>query len=158
MQLSRFTDIGLRAVMRLAVSEESQGRVTIKVIAAQVEASEQQVAKAVAKLVELGLVEAQRGRRGGLFLTPAGREIPLGRLVRELEGGRPVVDCEGTRPCPLIGGCRLRRVLADAEDAFYRELDGYTIEDLVAAPTAGLLRLLTVSTVGDGSSSERTPT
>ncbi|WP_054813777.1 RrF2 family transcriptional regulator [Nocardia arizonensis] len=149
MQLSRFADIGLRTIMRLAVNDGSHERVTTRLIARQVDVSENNVAKAVSKLVDLGLVEAQRGRTGGLFITRAGREISVGRLVRELEGGRPVVDCSATRPCPLIGGCRLRRALADAEDAFYRELDRYTVTDLVDGPTAGLLQLLAVTSASD---------
>ncbi|MGN2638006.1 RrF2 family transcriptional regulator [Nocardia takedensis] len=145
MQLSRFTDIGLRTIMRLAVNRETDPRVTTRLIAHQVGVSEQHVARAVSKLVDLGLVEAQRGRTGGLFITPAGRAVSVGALIRELEGGRAVVECAGEPACPLIGGCRLRRVLADAEEAFYRELDRYTLAELVTGPTSGLLRLLAVS-------------
>ncbi|MET7769798.1 Rrf2 family transcriptional regulator [Nocardia sp. NPDC005366] len=154
MQLSRFTDIGLRAIMRLAVSEAADGRVTTRTIARQVDVSEHHVAKAVSRLVDLGLVEAQRGRTGGLFITPAGRAVSVGRLIRDLEGGREVVACEGAHPCPLVSGCRLRRALADAEEAFYRELDKYTVADLVTAPTAGLLRLIATSPVRDSEERE----
>ncbi|MEV4123713.1 Rrf2 family transcriptional regulator [Nocardia sp. NPDC049707] len=148
MQLSRFTDIGLRAIMRLAVSDEADGRVTTRLIARQVNASEHHVAKAVSRLIDLGLVQAQRGRTGGLFLTEAGRSVSIGWLIRELEGDREVVVCEGDHPCPLVSGCRLRRALAEAKEAFYRELNRYTLEELVDAPTAGLLRLLATSAAG----------
>lgn len=47
MQLSRFTDLGLRALMRLAVGDGAEERVTVKLIARQVNASENYVAKAV---------------------------------------------------------------------------------------------------------------
>ncbi|MGQ4614982.1 Rrf2 family transcriptional regulator [Nocardia sp. R7R-8] len=142
MQLSHFTDIGLRTVMRLAVEEEKDSRVTTKLIARQVGASEKHVAKAVSRLVELGLVEAHRGRSGGLFITAAGRAASVGELVRELEDDRDVVDCGEPNLCPLLGACRLRRILADAKKAFYTELDRYSIEDLVTSSTAGLLHLL----------------
>ncbi|PRC52552.1 transcriptional regulator, partial [Mycobacterium sp. ITM-2017-0098] len=85
-------------------------------------ASENHIAKAVSRLVELGLVEARRGRVGGLSLTDAGRTASVGWLVRELEGDREVIDCEGGSPCPLVAGCRLRRALAKAKEAFYAEL------------------------------------
>lgn len=145
MQLSRFTDLGLRALMRLAVADAEQGRVTTRLIAKQVNASEHHVARAVGRLIDLGLVTAHRGRAGGLFLTPAGRSVRIGWLVRELEGDREVVLCEGEHPCPLAGACRLRRALADAKSAFYAELDRFTLDDLVAAPTAQLLRLIAVT-------------
>ncbi|MBF6435914.1 RrF2 family transcriptional regulator [Nocardia cyriacigeorgica] len=151
MQLTRFTDIGLRALMRLAVSDEADNRVTTRLIARQVNASERHVAKAVTQLVELGFVQAQRGRSGGLFITETGRGASVGALVRALEGDREVVLCEGDHPCPLAGSCRLRRILADAKEAFYRELDRYTVTDLVTGPAVELLHLLTIPSVGGGS-------
>ncbi|MBF6297488.1 Rrf2 family transcriptional regulator [Nocardia amamiensis] len=142
MQLSPFTDIGLRTIMRLAVNDGADARVTTKLIARQVGASERHVAKAISQLVDLGLVEAHRGRSGGLFITAAGRTASVGELIRELEGDREVVACAQPHPCPLLGACRLRRILADAKKAFYTELDRYSIEDLVTSPTAELLHLL----------------
>ncbi|NEW40601.1 Rrf2 family transcriptional regulator [Nocardia cyriacigeorgica] len=154
MQLTRFTDIGLRALMRLAVSDEADNRVTTRLIARQVNASEHHVSKAVTQLVDLGLVEAQRGRSGGLFITEAGRSASVGGLVRVLEGDREVVLCEGDHPCPLAGSCRLRRILADAKEAFYRELDRYTVTDLVTGPAVELLHLLTMPSVSGSSDVE----
>ncbi|MGQ4597732.1 Rrf2 family transcriptional regulator [Nocardia sp. R6R-6] len=142
MQLSPFTDIGLRTIMRLAVDDGADSRVTTKLIARQVGASERHVAKAVSQLVDLGLVQTHRGRSGGLVITAAGRSASIGELIRELEGDREVVACGQPHPCPLIGACRLRRILADAKKAFYTELDRYSVEDLVTSPTAELLHLL----------------
>lgn len=141
MQLSRFTDLGLRAMMRLAVSSGVEERVTAKLIARQVNASEHYVAKAVTKLSELGLVASQRGRAGGIFLTDAGRTATVGQIVRGLEGAAEVVDCVGEHPCPMAGACRLRRILAEAQESFYRELDRYPLSDLVDQRTQQLLHL-----------------
>ncbi|PRC53960.1 transcriptional regulator, partial [Mycobacterium sp. ITM-2017-0098] len=69
MQLTRFTDLGLRAMMLLSAGEFDDQRVTTRHIAASAGASENHIAKAVSRLVELGLVEARRGRVGGLSLT-----------------------------------------------------------------------------------------
>lgn len=139
MQLTRFTDLGLRAMMLLAAGEADDRRVTTRSIAVGAHASENHVAKAVARLAELGMVSTQRGRLGGLTLTEAGRTASLGRLVRNLEGDREVIDCDGADPCPLVSACRLRRALADAKEAFYRELDRHTIADLSRG--AGLLMI-----------------
>ena len=54
--------------------------------------------------------------------------------MRRLEGDREVIECGGDDPCPLLAACRLRKALADAKEAFYRELDRYTITDLAAPP------------------------
>lgn len=141
MQLTRFTDLGLRAMMLLSAGEFADKRVTTGRIAASAGASENHIAKAVSRLVELGLVEARRGRIGGLSLTEAGRTASVGWLVRELEGDREVVSCQGETACPLIAGCRLRHALARAKEAFYAELDNYTVSDLARSPTLNLIQL-----------------
>ncbi|WP_338887517.1 Rrf2 family transcriptional regulator [Rhodococcus sovatensis] len=133
MQLTRFSDLALRAMMLLAAAGPDR-RSTTGSIAKQVNASEHHVAKAITRLVGLDCVRAVRGRSGGLFLTDTGRSMQVGQLIRRLEGDREVVDCTGGQPCPLLAACRLRRALADAHEAFYSELDRYTIEDLAASP------------------------
>lgn len=154
MQLTRFTDLGLRSMMLLAAGESDGRRVTTATIAAGAGASEHHVAKAVSRLAELGMVRARRGRTGGLELTDAGRTASVGRLVRSLEGDREVVDCVGEHPCPLIPGCRLRRALAEAKEAFYRELDRHTVADLAAGPA---LPLIATITTGVATTTERIP-
>jgi Rrf2 family nitric oxide-sensitive transcriptional repressor len=141
MQLTRFTDLGLRAMMLLSAGEFDGQRVTTRLIAARAGASENHIAKAVSRLVELGLVEARRGRVGGLSLTDAGRTASVGALVRELEGDREVVTCDGEAPCPLLAGCRLRRALALAKEAFYAELDKYTVSDLARTTSLTVIPL-----------------
>lgn len=143
MQLTRFTDLGLRTLMLLAAGESHERRVTTRTIAVSADASEHHVAKAVSRLVELGMVHARRGRVGGIVLTDAGRTASIGWLVRQLEGDRDVVDCGGANPCPLIAACRLRRALAEAKAAFYRELDRYTVTDLAEGPGLPIVLQLT---------------
>jgi Rrf2 family nitric oxide-sensitive transcriptional repressor len=142
MHLTRFTDLGLRTLMLLASGESESRRITTRTIAVGAEASEHHIAKAVARLVELGMVNARRGRVGGLSLTEAGRTASVGWLVRRLEGDAEVIDCDGgATPCPLIAGCRLRRALGEAKEAFYRELDKHTLEDLTGG---GLLPVVSL--------------
>ncbi|AUH69163.1 MULTISPECIES: RrF2 family transcriptional regulator [Gordonia] len=141
MQLTRFTDIGLRVVMALTADPDASH--TSKQIAADLQLSYTHVAKVVSRLAELGVVHSRRGRSGGLGITELGRRAGVGWLARHLEGDAEVVDCEGPAPCPLRNACRLRRALATAQEAFYTSLDRLSVEDLIADPTgAQLLTLL----------------
>ena len=84
------------------------------------------------KLVELGLVNARRSRVGGLELTDAGRHVSIGWLVRELGATVRVIDCESPdSPCPLVPACRLRRALAEGQEAFANSTS--TLMDLAGA-------------------------
>ncbi|MEV0522230.1 Rrf2 family transcriptional regulator [Streptomyces sp. NPDC050439] len=137
MRLTRFTDLALRVLMRLAVEEGELP--TTREVAAAMEVPYTHTAKVVAKLQHMGLVEARRGRGGGLALTSAGRDASVGGLVRELEGPGDVVDCDGATPCPLRSACRLRGALRQAQEAFFASLDPLSLSDLTQAPTGPLL-------------------
>ncbi|MGW1991995.1 RrF2 family transcriptional regulator [Embleya sp. NPDC001921] len=137
MRLAKFTDVALRTLMCLAMAKEEL--LTTRQVAEVVDVPYTHVAKAVARLQHLGLVEARRGRGGGLALTSAGRVASIGGLVRELEGTGDVVECEGEEPCPLAGACRLRGALSRAQEAFHASLDPVRLADLVESPTGPLL-------------------
>ena len=141
MQLTRFTDLALRIVMRLAVDDESSQTLTTREVADQLAVKYTHATKVVAALQKLGVVQTRRGRAGGLWLTADGAVVSVGRLVRELEGRGEVVECEGASPCPLRGGCRLRVALRDAQEAFFAALDPLTVADLTAPPTRLLLTM-----------------
>ncbi|ACZ86449.1 RrF2 family transcriptional regulator [Streptosporangium roseum] len=141
MRLTKFTDLALRVTMRLAVAEQGTS-LTTRQVAEVMAIPYTHTAKVIARLQHLGVVEARRGRGGGLELTVAGRTASLGWLVRELEGEEEVVACEGETPCPLRAACRLRGALRGAQQAFYASLDPLTVNDLVASPTGPVLLTL----------------
>ena len=97
MQLTRFTDLGLRAMMLLAAGESREQRVTTRAIAVSAGASENHIAKAISRLAELGLVHTRRGRDGGLELTDAGRVAGWGELV-----GDTITDLTGGTTFPGV--------------------------------------------------------
>ncbi|QZZ32377.1 RrF2 family transcriptional regulator [Streptomyces sp. ST1015] len=138
MRLTKFTDLSLRAVMRLAVVEEGAS-LTSREVAEAMGVPYSHMAKAISRLQHLGVVEARRGRSGGLVLTGLGRRASVGWLVRELEGEAEVVDCEGDPPCPLRAACRLRGALREAREAFFAALDPVVVADLVTSPTGPVL-------------------
>lgn len=148
MQLTQFTDLGLRIVMRLA-AEPATGATpepSTRAIAQQLAVSYTHATKVVARLSELGILTTRRGRGGGLAITEQGRDTSLGWLTRALEGDGEVVTCEGDTPCPLRHDCRLRSTLRDAQNAFYDALDTMTVRDLTAtgSSTRNVLLTLTV--------------
>jgi len=139
--LTRFTDLGLRILMRLAVPA-GDGPLTTQAVADQVAVKHSHAAKVVARLGELGVVETRRGRNGGLAITELGRTVSVGWVARRLEGPDEVIECEGDNPCPLRNACRLRSVLRDAQEAFFGELDKFTVDDLTFARTGQVLLTL----------------
>jgi Rrf2 family nitric oxide-sensitive transcriptional repressor len=140
-QLTKFTDLGLRVMMRLAVSPGGGGLTTAQV-ADEMSIPYTHTTKVVLRLKELGMIEARRGRGGGLTITARARTTTVGWLTRQLEGDDEVVTCEGNTPCPLRHGCTLRGALARAQNAFYQSLDDITVDDLVREPDNRVLLTL----------------
>jgi Rrf2 family nitric oxide-sensitive transcriptional repressor len=133
MKINAFADVSLRAMMVLAAAPDG-GLLTTQSIADAVGTPYNHVSKAVAKLRELGLIEIERGRRGGSRLSSAGRAATVGQLLRQLDTRTDPADCvAATATCPLVNECRLRAALSRAREAFYRELDGVVVASL---PTA----------------------
>lgn len=134
MHLTRFSDLGLRLVLRLGeysknIGIESGRRSTVANLAADINGSEAHVARVVAKLAELGIVRSVRGRSGGVYLDDAAYDMTVGQVLRLLEGSGEVVNCE---ECPYVSrNCLLRHRLAAAKEAFFASMDDLTLADLL---------------------------
>ena len=141
MQLTRFTDYALRILIYLAAHDEE--RVPLARISSSYGISHDHLVKATQRLVELGLVDARRGRHGGLSLARKAAEISVGEVVRGTEPTMDLLDCfaEGTDDCVIAAPCRLKRSLAEALDAFLAVLDEASIEEM-AKPASKLRHLL----------------
>jgi Rrf2 family transcriptional regulator, nitric oxide-sensitive transcriptional repressor len=129
MRLTAFTDFGLRALMRLAA--EPERLFSSAEIASEFVISRHHLTKVIADLAAAGFINTQRGVRGGFRLARSPHAISLGEVVRALEARHALVECfrgDGGG-CVLTARCRLRRKLAEAHEAFLRELDRTTLAE-----------------------------
>jgi Rrf2 family nitric oxide-sensitive transcriptional repressor len=138
MQLTRFTDVGLRVLMYLTQCRDRSAAVTIPEIADRFSVSRNHLVKVVHFMAQQGWVSTSRGKGGGLRLSQSADRYRLGDLIRQLEQQGPLIDCREP-PCALDGACRLSGVLAQTLQAFYEALNGYTLADLVRDPTAAAI-------------------
>lgn len=134
MQLTRFTDIGLRVLMYLAIGRNNPVPATIPEIAERFELSRNHLVKVVHFMAQHGLVRTTRGKGGGLRLGQPASQMTVGEIVRLLEPSHDLIDCE-TQPCALRSGCRLKGALRRAEAAFYAVLDKLSLADMVEGET-----------------------
>jgi Rrf2 family nitric oxide-sensitive transcriptional repressor len=132
LRLTTFTDYSLRVLMYVAARED--GRATVAEIARGYAISEHHLTKVVHFLGKCGFLSNTRGHGGGLRLAMPAKAINVGQVVRKTEGAIRPAECFDEAPshCAIARVCRLRGVLDDAAQAFYRVLEQYTLEDLVA--------------------------
>ena len=136
MQITRFTDLGLRVLMYLAARPEAMA--TIHEIAQQFDISRNHLVKVVHRLGQLQLIATTRGKGGGMALARAPGEYRLGDVLRQLEDNPTLIDC-ASPPCVIRPGCQLKAALDDALQAFFSRLDQYTLEDVLRPPTGASL-------------------
>jgi len=112
-QLTSFTDYGLRALIYMASLPE--GRMTsISEVTDVYGVSRNHMVKIINQLSRAGYVTAVRG---------------IGDVVRELEP-LSLVNCS-SEFCHITPACRLKQALSKAVQSFLTELDNYTLADLV---------------------------
>jgi Rrf2 family nitric oxide-sensitive transcriptional repressor len=136
MRLAEYTDYTLRVLMYCAA--RPQQLVTISELADHHGVSRNHLMKIVTDLGRLGMLETTRGRGGGLRLLKDPAKIRVGDVVRASETDFRLVECFDldTNRCILTPSCRLKGVFDAALRAYFRELDGTTLADLVEPPSA----------------------
>lgn len=141
MRLTVFTDYCLRALIYVALKGDEVA--TIDEIAACHKINRNHLVKVVFRLGQLGYLDNQRGKGGGVRLARSPAKINLGALLRETEDDLALVECFQDRDCSCViePACVLRKALRQALDAFLATLDGYTVADLLR-PSRNLASLL----------------
>lgn len=140
MQLTHYTDYGLRVLLYLATCE---GGATIAEIAERYSVSRNHLVKVVHALGQRGYVLTERGRGGGITLGRPAAQIRIGDVVRDMEPNFHIVECFNpvVNECVITPQCLLKHALVDAHQAFMKTLDGYTLAD-VAKNQRALARVL----------------
>ena len=131
MHLTQFSDYSLRLAIYLACRPERA--VSAEEVSRAFGISRHHIVKVVLTLTELGVVEAQRGRGGGMRLAMRPEEINVGWLIRRTEPHLNLVECfdSETNTCPIAPACGVKGVLQRAQQAFLGVLDTYNLEQIL---------------------------
>ena len=132
MQLTQFTDYGLRSLMYLAAQPDRL--CSVREIAEHYGISRNHLVKVAHRLAQLGYISSSKGKGGGIQLARKAETLRLGELVRELERNMNLVECfnRETNTCTVVSACALKHFLADANGAFIKTLNQHTLGDTVA--------------------------
>ena len=153
MQITRATDYAVRVTIHLAAVPAS-ARVPGPVLARAVGAPESFVAKILQQLVQAGLVNSQRGMRGGFQLARSAADMSLLEVVEAVEGPTQLNLCLPPEPdCNRKEWCGAHPVWAEAQAALVNVLGKASIAQLACDSTANLAKLHHVLPAGRAESS-----
>jgi Rrf2 family iron-responsive transcriptional regulator len=142
MRLTRQSSYAIRTLVYCAVNAPNLSHIAD--IARAHSISELFLFKLIKPLVEGGLLETVRGRKGGIRLGRPAAEITLLDTVKLTEENFAMAECfegGGDVLCPLADACDLNGALREALGAFFDVLDSYTIADLAGKRKSIRLRL-----------------
>ncbi|MGF1688831.1 nitric oxide-sensing transcriptional repressor NsrR [Photobacterium japonica] len=128
MQLTSFTDYGLRALIYLATLPQGE-LASITKVTDVYGVSRNHMVKIINKLGQLGYVETVRGKNGGIRLGRPADQIVIGDVVRAIEPLQ-IVNCSEAF-CHITPACRLKGMLFSARQAFLAELDQHSLASLI---------------------------
>jgi Rrf2 family protein len=128
MRLTKSTSHAIRILIDCA---RAGGRlVKVAEVSARLNITPQNVFKIVNLLARAGLLEACRGRNGGVRLARPAADIRIGDVVRTTEATRVQID---VLPERRDAGGGVNRILDDALGAFIDVLDRHTLADMAKA-------------------------
>jgi Rrf2 family iron-responsive transcriptional regulator len=133
MRLTRQSNYAIRTLVYCAVNAPDLSRIAD--IAKAHSISELFLFKLIKPLVENGLIETVRGRKGGIRLGRPAADITLLDTIKLTEENFAMAECfDGGSDvsCPLADNCDLNGALREALGAFFEVLDSYTIADLAS--------------------------
>lgn len=131
MQLTSFTDYGLRTLMYLAAKPNELS--SVKDIAEHYGISRNHLVKVVHKLSQLEYIETTKGKGGGIKIAKNSHQLKLGDLINQLEPNMNTVECfdSETNTCNITNTCQLKHYLFEGTKAFTDTMNKYTLSDAV---------------------------
>jgi len=128
MRLTKSTSHAIRILIDCA--RAGRGLMKVAELSGRLEITQQNVFKIVNLLARAGLIEAMRGRNGGVRLARPADQVRISDVVRATEVTRIAIE-EGGGSGLRRRGHGVNRVLDDAFEAFIEVLDRYTIADML---------------------------
>jgi Rrf2 family protein len=138
MKLSKRGEYALRALINLGIAAEvGRSLVQISELADHERMPVKFLEQIMKDLKAAGYVSSERGKYGGYRLALPAAKIPIGEVVRLLEGPLAPIGCVSQTAyvkcsCPDEAHCGLRMIMLDVRNAIAGILDRYTVADLVS--------------------------
>lgn len=137
MRLSKRGEYGIKALIRLASSDDPRDVIQLREIAQREQIPAKFLEQILLTLKNAGLVRSRLGAGGGYYLARPASEITLGQIVRVLDGSLAPIRCVSHMAyercvCPDEETCGLRLAMLEVRNSIADILDHTTLADVDA--------------------------
>jgi len=145
MKLSKRGEYALRSMINLGIAAKvNRSLVRVTELAKAEDLPVKFLEQVMQQLREAGFVESVRGKHGGYRLAKPASKIPVGQIVRLIDGPLAPIGCVSQTAyepcnCPDQDHCGLRMLMLDVRNAIAAILDRYTLADVVEVTTRKLI-------------------
>lgn len=135
MKISAQEEYGLRCLLQLAKADKEGQSLTLAQIARLEGISVANAGKLMWILNKAGLVQSQRGTRGGYHLARPASEIRLNQVISVLDGNQTESHCKSytgvLESCVHTGDCGIRPVILELHQIVDNALAEITLSQLL---------------------------
>ena len=135
MKISAQEEYGLRCLLQLDRAEVTAESLTLSQIARREGISVANAGKLLWILSKAGLVQSQRGTKGGYTLSRPASQIRLNQVIRVLEGEPAESHCKSyagvLEACVHTGDCGIRPVIVELHQIVDNALADITLSQLL---------------------------
>ena len=144
LRITKQTDYGIVLLTHLA--HQPERLFTAPVLSAEASLPAPMVSKILKALSREGILDSQRGVKGGYSLSRPADEITVAEIIGALEGPIGITECIDDTPgeCGLAATCPARSNWNRINQAIRQALDGITLADMGQPVTTPLERLVTI--------------
>ena len=137
MRLSRKGDYALRAVIQLAIANNSHR--SISDISGAANIPRNFAAKILKQLTDAGLLKSFTGKNGGYRLVKPAENISFREIIEAVEGPIIINRClDGSADCNRVSFCRMYDVWKVTQDKMLELLENVKIGNVIAGDTETL--------------------
>lgn len=131
MKLTSYTDYSIRLLIYLGVNDERL--CTAQEISDFYDISRNHLSKIIHQLSKLKFIESYKGAAGGIKLATEPHKINLGALIRKTEPDFDIAECFSPErnSCKISPACKLKTILNESTKAFLKNLDDYSLADVL---------------------------
>lgn len=159
MKISAQEEYGLRCLLQLARADRSGETLTLAQIAGREGISVANAGKLMWILNKAGLVQSQRGTKGGYHLARPASEIRLNQVIRVLDGERVDTHCKTYTgvldACVHTGDCGIRPVILELHQIVDNALSEITLSQLLGTEANVDATLHQIQTIRQRAGSDR---